>query len=66
VTDEAALRSGAAAFSAKYPWWHPQIRGGRFFAADSGEPRQVFAVHPRDVYGFGKAHGLSATRWHVT
>jgi nitroimidazol reductase NimA-like FMN-containing flavoprotein (pyridoxamine 5'-phosphate oxidase superfamily) len=65
VTDETALGRIAAAFRTKYPWWEPQVRDGRFFAGESDEPREVFAVRPRNVYGFGKAKGFSATRWSV-
>lgn len=63
VTDQTALRRVAAAFPGKYPWWHPQVREGHFVAADDGQPRHVFAVDPRNVYGFGKAHGFTAARW---
>jgi nitroimidazol reductase NimA-like FMN-containing flavoprotein (pyridoxamine 5'-phosphate oxidase superfamily) len=63
VTDEARLRQVADGFPAKYPWWHPTVRGGAFYADDAGEPRDVFAVAPRVVFAFGKEKGFSATRW---
>lgn len=32
VTDGDALRRAAAAYPRKYPWWHPQVRNGQFYA----------------------------------
>jgi nitroimidazol reductase NimA-like FMN-containing flavoprotein (pyridoxamine 5'-phosphate oxidase superfamily) len=66
VTDEAALHRVAAAFAAKYPWWHPHVRDGHFHADESAAPRAVIAVHARNVFGFGKASGFTATRWSLT
>jgi nitroimidazol reductase NimA-like FMN-containing flavoprotein (pyridoxamine 5'-phosphate oxidase superfamily) len=64
VTEPEVLERVAAAFPRKYPWWHPQVRDGAFVAAEEDDtPRIVFAVAPRSVFGFGKAHGFSATRW---
>jgi hypothetical protein len=63
VRDEARLRQVADGFPAKYPWWHPFVRGGVFYADDAGDPRDVFAVAPTVVFAFGKQKGFSATRW---
>jgi nitroimidazol reductase NimA-like FMN-containing flavoprotein (pyridoxamine 5'-phosphate oxidase superfamily) len=64
VTDSAGLEQVAAAIPQKYPWWHPQVRDGAFVADDADDtPRVVFAVVAHNVFGFGKAHGFSATRW---
>lgn len=63
VTDPAVLARVAAAFPVKYAWWHPTVRDGEFFADETSEPRAVFAVRPRNVFGFGKAKGFSGTRW---
>ena len=63
VTSEDSLRLVATAFPAKYPWWHPQVRDGRFIAEETGAPREVFAVDAHQVFGFGNAKGFAATRW---
>jgi Pyridoxamine 5'-phosphate oxidase len=66
VTDEAALHRVAAAFSEKYAWWHPYVRQGHFYADESAAPRAVIAVQARNVFGFGKASGFTATRWSLS
>lgn len=49
----------------QYPWWHPYVRDGRFYAAEGGAARAVFAVEARNIFGFGKAKGFTATRWSI-
>ena len=66
VTDGDALRRAAAAYPRKYPWWHPQVRNGQFYAGESSQPRRIIAVHAHAVFGFGKAAGFSATKWTFT
>jgi hypothetical protein len=63
ITEPAALDRVVAAFPVKYTCWHPYIRDGEFHADDSTGARTVFAVQPRDVFGFGKSSGFSGTRW---
>jgi nitroimidazol reductase NimA-like FMN-containing flavoprotein (pyridoxamine 5'-phosphate oxidase superfamily) len=63
VREEARLQQVAAGFPSKYPWWHPFVHDGVFYADDAGDPRDVFAVAPTVVFAFGKQEGFSATRW---
>ncbi|MFB4297312.1 pyridoxamine 5'-phosphate oxidase family protein [Actinomadura sp. NTSP31] len=66
VRDAALLQRIAELFLAKYPWWHPVVRGGEFYdPADTAfeDPKQVFATMPTTVFAFGKEKGFSATRW---
>ena len=60
--DGAKLRQVADGFPTKYPWWHPTVRDGVFYADDAGDPRDIFAVAPTVVFGFGNEKGFSATR----
>jgi hypothetical protein len=63
VVDVPRLELVAQSFSRKYNWWHPQVRDGRFFAAESNDPRTVFEVRPDFVLAFGRRSGLTASRW---
>ncbi|MGR6919968.1 pyridoxamine 5'-phosphate oxidase family protein [[Actinomadura] parvosata] len=66
VRDDALLERVAGLFPAKYPWWHPLVRDGKFYdPADTAmsDPRHVYAVAPTMVFAFGKERGFSATRW---
>jgi hypothetical protein len=63
VGDEAKLQRVADGFPTKYPWWHPTVHDGAFYADDHGDPRDVISVAPTVVFAFGKEKGFSATRW---
>ncbi|MFG1611007.1 pyridoxamine 5'-phosphate oxidase family protein [Actinoplanes sp. NPDC049265] len=63
LVDTAALQAVADAFPRKYAWWHPQVIDGHFVADDPGIIRAVYAIHPEQIFGFGKTKGFSATRW---
>jgi nitroimidazol reductase NimA-like FMN-containing flavoprotein (pyridoxamine 5'-phosphate oxidase superfamily) len=63
ITDPAALQAVADAYPRKYEWWHPKVVDGRFVADDFSIVRSVYAVHPEQIFGFGKTSGFSATRW---
>lgn len=63
VSDASRLERVADGFPTKYPWWHPFVRDGVFYADEAGDPRDVVAVAPTVVFAFGKKKGFSATRW---
>jgi nitroimidazol reductase NimA-like FMN-containing flavoprotein (pyridoxamine 5'-phosphate oxidase superfamily) len=55
ITDEAALRGLAAAWTAKWDGrWNYEVRDGYFFHADAGFPVLVYAVTPAKVLAFGQ------------
>lgn len=64
VTDEARLRELAKAWEHKYgPDWAFEVADGAFTHAGGGSTSLVFAVAPRQVFGFGKGEPYSQTRW---
>ena len=63
VREEARLQQVADGFPTKYPWWHPFLRDGVFYADDAGESPRCLCGSPTVVFAFGKQQGFSATRW---
>lgn len=65
VTDEAALRPVAEAFTAKYgtDTWHFVVRDGAFTDHDLGGRAEVFRVRPVRGLGFRKGGISSQTTW---
>ncbi|MFI0366533.1 pyridoxamine 5'-phosphate oxidase family protein [Actinomadura sp. 1N219] len=66
IRDSDRLQQVADLFPTKYPWWHPFVQDGKFYAPDDtalADPRHVFAVEPTVVFAFGKEKGFTATRW---
>ncbi|MER7174963.1 pyridoxamine 5'-phosphate oxidase family protein [Streptomyces mesophilus] len=62
VTDDARLRTLAAAWECKYgSFWHFEVNDGCF---EHGAGKAlVFEVAPRTAFGFGKGEPFSQTRW---
>ncbi|MFF7013667.1 MULTISPECIES: pyridoxamine 5'-phosphate oxidase family protein [Streptomyces] len=66
VTDHARLTALAREWEAKYGAdWHFDVEDGSFVQPEAGAA-QVFAVHPRTVFGFGKGDPYSQTRYRFT
>jgi nitroimidazol reductase NimA-like FMN-containing flavoprotein (pyridoxamine 5'-phosphate oxidase superfamily) len=63
VRDPAQLQKIADLFPPKYPWWHPFVQAGEFYDPADTDPRHVYALHPAQVFAFGKESGFTATRW---
>lgn len=63
VRDETLLRRVAAGFPVKYDWWHPWVEDGRFYANETDVPRDILAISPRAIFGFGKASGFCGSRF---
>lgn len=63
VTDEVRLRELSKAWEHKYGHdWAFEVADGAFAHATGGRSL-VFAVAPRQVFGFGKGEPYSQTRW---
>ncbi|MGW8486457.1 pyridoxamine 5'-phosphate oxidase family protein [Streptomyces sp. NPDC055886] len=66
VTDHERLTALAQEWEAKYGAdWHFDVEDGSFVQAGAGHA-QVFAVHPRTAFGFGKGEPYSQTRHRFT
>ena len=64
VRDADGLARVAGAFTAKYPFWKPSVRGGTFYPGGPDDPpSDVYEFTPTVAFGFGKERGFSATRW---